>query len=47
MKYRFWSGGSEALDFFWQLNYKEPRIERENKGIVNFTGIQTTQRIVK
>ena len=39
-----WSGGSEALDcFFWQLNYKEPRIEftieRENRGVLNFLDV--------
>ena len=40
--YILWKGGSEALDcFFWQLNYKEPRIkfaiEREKmKGLCHF-----------
>ena len=42
--YILWSGGSEALDcFFWQLNYKEPRIEftieREKDGILPFLDI--------
>ena len=39
--YIFWSGGSETLDcFFWQLNYKHPKIEftieRERNGILPF-----------
>jgi hypothetical protein len=39
-----WNGGSEALDcFFWQLNYKEARIEftieRESNSVLNFLDI--------
>jgi len=39
--YIVWSGGAEALDcFFWQLNYKHPKIEftmeREKDGILPF-----------
>ena len=42
--YILWSGGSETLDcFFWQLNYKDPRIEftieREKDGILPFLDI--------
>ena len=44
MIYILWSGGSEALDcFFWQLNYKEARIEftieRESNSVLNFLDI--------
>jgi len=39
--YILWNGGSEKLDcFFWQLNYKHPRIEftieREKNGVLPF-----------
>ena len=41
--YILWNGGSESLDcFFWQLNYKHPRIEftinieREVGGVLPF-----------
>jgi len=39
--YILWNGGSEKLDcFFWQLNYKHPRIEftieREKDGVLPF-----------
>ena len=47
--YILWSGGSETLDcFFWQLNYKDPRIEftieREKDGILPFLDISIKSR---
>ena len=47
--YILWKGGSEALDcFFWQLNYKEPKIEftieREKNGILAFLDISIQRR---
>ena len=46
--YIVWSGGSEALDcFFWQLNYKHPKIEftleREKNGILPFLDLSITR----
>ena len=50
--YILWKGGSEALDcFFWQLNYKEPRIqftiERENDGILPFLDLSIKRCVDK
>ena len=47
--YIIWNGGSDTLDcFFWQLNYKEPKIEftieREKNGILAFLDISIQRR---